>query len=187
MANNQIYIRGNEIATKEYVDSLSLGGENTAVTSVCPVYDFPFKDSMSFYLGTTLNTVSSTNSETLARAAEIINDMKANDFGAAIINFYNYNQANSMAYMCISQFGAVSRNSTSFTFMAFNKSGHAYTQNYEFENVRVNINGKWTDDVFTCTKVEVQGISINFENGIASKKYVDDAIAAAIAALNTTE
>ena len=28
---NQIYIRGNEIATKAYVDSLSLGGSSSAL------------------------------------------------------------------------------------------------------------------------------------------------------------
>ena len=166
-------------ATKKYVDD-SINALPSSAGST-PIYNFAYDESVEFYCGyNNINYVVSTNEKNVNRASEIINDMYANEFGTAIINFYNKNSANASSYMCTMQFGSIHNKSTSFTFMAFNKKQHLYTQTYDFDNFRLDINGTWTDDVFTANEIICQGIAIEFSGGIASVDYVNDSISSAI-------
>ena len=166
-------------ATKKYVDD-SINALPSSVGST-PIYNFAYDELAEFYCGyNNINYVVSTDEKNVNRASEIINDMYANEFGTAIINFYNKNSANAFSYMCTMQFGSIHNKSTSFTFMAFNKKQHLYTQTYDFDNFRLDINGTWTDDVFTANEIICQGITIEFSGGIASVDYVNDSISSAI-------
>ena len=166
-------------ATKKYVDD-SINALPSSAGST-PIYNFAYDESVEFYCGyNNINYVVSTNEKNVNRASEIINDMYANEFGTAIINFYNKNSAKAFSYMCTMQFGSIHNKSTSFTFMAFNKKQHLYTQTYDFDNFRLDINGTWTDNVFTANEIICQGIAIEFSGGIASVDYVNDSISSAI-------
>lgn len=166
-------------ATKKYVDD-SINNLSSSVGST-PIYNFAYDSSLEFYSWyNNINYVTSTDTNNVNRASEIINDMYANGFGTAIINFYNKNSINASSYMCTMQFGSISNKSTSFTFMAFNKQQHIYTQNYDFENFRLDIDGTWTNEVFTANEITCQGITIGFGGGIASVDYVNNAITSAI-------
>ena len=159
-------------ATKKYVDD-SINALPSSAGST-PIYNFAYDESDFYCSYNNINYVESTNEKNVNRASEIINDMYTNGFGTAIINFYNKNSVNAFSYVCTMQSGSIHNKSTTFTFMAFNKKEHLYTQTYDFDNFRLDIDGTWTDDVFTADKITCQGIAIAFSGGIASVDYVDD-------------
>lgn len=161
-------------ATKKYVDD-SINALPSSAGST-PIYNFAYDESDFYCSYNSINYVVSTNEKNVNRASEIINDMYTNGFGTAIINFYNKNSVNAFSYMCTMQSGSIHNKSTTFTFMAFNKKEHLYTQTYDFDNFRLDIDGTWTDDVFTADEITCQGIAIAFSGGIASVDYVNDQV-----------
>ena len=165
-------------ATKKYVDDRINDLPSSAGST--PIYNFAYDESDFYCSYNSINYVVSTNEKNVNRASEIINDMYTNGFGTAIINFYNKNSVNAFSYVCTMQSGSIHNKSTTFTFMAFNKKEHLYTQTYDFDNFRLDIDGTWTDDVFTADEITCQGIAIAFSGGIASVDYVNNSISSAI-------
>lgn len=186
-------------ANKKYVDdaiSAAVSGDESEY--IIPTY----------YLKTTANFSSTANidgsnfpSEDLQKISDIINDAYANDyFGFSfILSSEAIQSPNAFSPFFPRGVSEIKNKNESISFLSNslvqNRYGKGDTR--KFSSAQISVTGSWSGDVFTATRLRMYNsvydvLTLNNEKSFtptsdyhpATKKYVDDAIASAIANLN---